>query len=479
MNRFAIVVSLLLVAGLSRFDVTYGQDDQTSPPPMTLHEAAAAGNTDQINALLAKGANVNEKNRLGGTPLLTALLTNQFGVAELLIAKGADANARDNRSETALGVAVKAGQKALVEQLVAKGADVNAMAGAGDNALSLAKKGGHTEIADFLVKHGGKEPSLDMDGMYGGAAGRPYANAPSEVAPQGQVGAVSSAPPAVDLLADPNEIKARVKTFPDLEKAVKETADKSSTEMRQWEQKKYDNRTLLVRAVQKQFEEEMGLVRKIAGEEKAKKTTEAIDGVLSRRKARADAVYKDLTQLKREEKLAESSRVTRGSRTRGRTAGGRNAGDAQGGAYQDGSEGMPYGRQEPVPGRGRPEDQVDKETQDEIRLWSGANFDKKDELAKSVQQQIVADVTLIRTVAVEEQAKKTTAALEGLLLARQERLDNYLKKSQEEEMKAMQQAQDPRTAGRSAGRYAPGTQTTPGAPMQPQDQRRTRGGRRR
>jgi hypothetical protein len=140
---------------------------------------------------------------------------------------------------------------------------------------------------------------------------------------------------------------------------------------------------------------------------------------------------------------------------------------------------MPYGRQEPVPGRGRPEDQVDKETQDEIRLWSGANFDKKDELAKSVQQQIVADVTLIRTVAVEEQAKKTTAALEGLLLARQERLDNYLKKSQEEEMKAMQQAQDPRTAGRSAGRYAPGTQTTPGAPMQPQDQRRTRGGRRR
>ena len=476
MNRFAVLMSILLAAGLSHFDVTYGEEQ----PSRTLHDAAVAGDANEINAILSKGANIDQKNRMGWTPLLTALNNNQFAVAELLIAKGADANAKDNRGETALALAVKAGQKALVEQLVAKGADVNAMAGPGETALSLAKKGGHTEIADFLVKHGGKEPNLqDMDGMYGGMGGRPYANAPSEVSPQAQLGAVSSAPPAVDLLADPNEIKARVKTFPDLEKAIKETADKSSTEMRQWEQKKYDNRTLLVRAVQKQFEEEMGLAKKIAVEEKAKKTTEAIDGVLSRRKARADAAYKEITQLKRDEKQAMSSRVARGP-TRGRPTGGRNTTGydtqgAQGGAYAGGAEGMPYGREETMRGRGGPQEQADKETQDELRLWAGANPENKDELAKSVQQMIVADVAAIRAVAVEEQAKKTTAALEGLLLARQERLDGYLKKMQEEELKALQQAQDPRTAGaRGAGRYAPGAPTSPTAPQQPQDQRRTR-----
>jgi hypothetical protein len=478
-NRFAVLMSILLVAGLSHFEVTYGEEQ----PSRTLHDAAVAGDANEVNALLSKGADINQKNRMGWTPLLTALNNNQFAVAELLVAKGADAKATDNRGETALGLAVKAGQKALVEQLVAKGADVNAMAGPGDNALSLAKKGGHTEIADFLVKHGGKEPNMqDMEGMYYGDAAQPYAGASGTVASQSQV----AAPLAVDLLADPNEIKARVKTFPDLEKTVKETADKSSTEMRQWEQRKYDNRTLLVRAVQKQFEEEMALVKKTALEEKAKKTAEAVDGVLSRKKQRSDAVYKELTQLKREEKLAmaESSRAARGRPTRGRVTGGRNTTgyDTQGGAYGDGMEGMPYGSEQAMPGRvgpGGPQDQVDKETQDELRLWTGATFENKDELAKSVHQQIVADVTLVRAVAVEEQAKKTTAALEGLLLARQERLDSYLKKMQEEEMKAMQQAQDPRTAGRAAGRYAPGAPTTPGAPMQPQGQRGTRGVRRR
>jgi hypothetical protein len=90
-------------------------------------------------------------------------------------------------------------------------------------------------------------------------------------------------------------------------------------------------------------------------------------------------------------------------------------------------------------------------------------------LAKSVHQQIVAEVSSIRVVAVEEEAKKTTAALDGLLLTRQERLDTFVKKMEEE--KALQQARDAQMAGRTAGRYSPI------APTQ-QNQRRTRGRRR-
>ena len=478
MKRLPIVMSLWLVAALSQFDLAYSQGQ--SQPARTLHDAVVAGDANEVTALLDKGAKIDQQNRMGWTPLFTAVVNNQFAVAELLVSKGADANAKDNRGESVLGLAVKAGQKNLVEQLVAKGADVNAMSGPGDNALSLAKKGGQAEIADFLVKHGAKEPNLqDMDGMYG--RGEMAGNMPSEVIPQGP-----AAPPvAVDLLADPNGIKAKVKTFPGLEKLLKDTGDQSGNEMRQWEQKRYDNRTLLVRAIQKQFEDEMGLVKKIAVEEKAKKTTEAIDSVLSRKKERSDAVYKELTQQKRDEKVAMSSQAVRGGRptrgrpTAGRTATGYDAQGAAGGAYSDMAEGSPYGRSEAAPGRGKPEEQLDRETQDEIRMWTGASFDKKQELAKSVQLQITADVAAVRTIAEEEKAAKTVAALDGLLLARQERLDGYLKKMQDEELKAQQQAQDPRLAGRTAGRYAPGTQqqTTPGAPMQQQG-RTTRGRRR-
>ncbi len=88
-------------------------------------------------------------------------------------------------------------------------------------------------------------------------------------------------PVQIDILADPNEIKARVKTFEGLQKALEVVDANSQNETRQWQQKRRDNRTLLIKAVQKQFEEEIGVIRKVAVEEKAKKTTETIDSLLT------------------------------------------------------------------------------------------------------------------------------------------------------------------------------------------------------
>jgi hypothetical protein len=474
-NRLEIFSFAVLLLALGGLGVTSAQGKRAR----TLHDAVVADDADEVNSLLSKGTDINQRNRMGGTPLHTALMNRKKAIAELLIAKGADVNARNDGGDTPLALAVKAAQKDIVEQLIAKGADVNVIAGPGENALTLAKKGGHTEIADLLVKHGAKEPSLeDIDGeMYGDYA-RPYAGPSAAVSPRGRAATAALAPVATDLLADPNEIKARVKTFSGLEKAVKEAADKSSTEMRHWGQKRYDNRTILLRAVQKQFEEEMTLVRKIAVEEKAKKSTAAIDGLLSAKKERTAAVYKGLSQQRREQKQAQlqATRSTRG-RTRGRTVGGRSTagrsaagyGTQQGESYELEGAGMPYDRQAAMRRGGQPEEQADREAQDELRLWLQSGPDRREELAKSVHQQIVAEVSSIRVVAVEEEAKKTTAALDGLLLTRQERLDTFVKKMEEE--KALQQARDAQMAGRTAGRYSPI------APTQ-QNQRRTRGRRR-
>jgi len=120
----------------------------------------------------------------------------------------------------------------------------------------------------------------------------------------------------------------------------------------------------------------------------------------------------------------------------------------------------------------QPAEQLDPQTQEQIRLWSQTTTDNKLELAKAIHPQIQAEISSIRTIAVEEQAKKTTAAIDGLLLARKERFDVLVIKMEEEKRK-LQEAQslrsgpnDPgqatqqnsRTRGRTSGRTT-GTQT--------------------
>jgi len=466
-NRFPILASILLLVVFSSPNVTFAQEKRTR----TLHDAVIAGDIEEVKSMLSSGADINQKNRMGGTPLHTAIMNRQKEIAMLLIAGGADVNARANGGQTPLSEAVRIGDKDLVEQLIAKKADVNVIAGPGENALIIAKKSGNAEITDLLVKNGAKEPSLqDLEGdRYGGI----YPGSQNQVQPQGPAAAAPLPPVQLDMLKDPNEIKARVKTFAGLEKAVKDVNDKSQGEARQWEQARYDNRTYLARAVQVQFEDEIALIRKAAVEEYAKKTTVAIDGLLAGRKKRSDAVYRDLMEQKRELKQTETAQTTRG-RTRGRTTGRNVTGrESQAGPYGTDTAG-PYDNQDTAPGRNRPGEQLDRETQDEIRQWAQVTPDKKEELAKAMHQTIMAEISSVRALAVEEKAKKTTAAIDGVLLARQERHDQYLRKAQEQNRLLQQQAQDPRAAERNTGRYAPGA----GTQQQQPQQQRTRSRRR-
>ncbi|MBA7674617.1 hypothetical protein ES703_82837 [subsurface metagenome] len=422
-------------------------------PTESIHQAVVDGDIDQVQQLISEGADINSRNRMGWSPLRTAIQNRRQAVVELLIAKGADVNAKDNSGQTALLVAVNTGQKDTVELLITKGADVNIMGSRGDNALSLAKKRRHTEIVELLLKHGAEEPSLedmmgdryDDEGLYPGYEDERMGQRPTRT-----FSPIVQAPVYVDILADPNEIKARIKTFEGLEKALAEVTGKSQSEMRQWQQKRYDNRTTLVRTVQKQFEDEIGFVRKAAVEEKAKKTTEAIDGLLSRRKERLKKVSRELLQQKRALKQAQTP--TRGrTRYSGRSTRGRYP---QRGQLPGGDMAEPYAeRYDTMPGTSRyqgarrPSELVDRETENEIRLWAQATIDKRVELAKGVHEQIRIEISPIRNVAVEEEAKKTTAAIEGLLLHRQMRFEEFIKKI-EEEQRALQQTQDPR-----GGRY--------------------------
>ena len=57
-----------------------------------------------VKALIERGADVNLKNEVGATPLMTAVMSRgaTVEIIKLLLAAGADANARDNEGKTAL-----------------------------------------------------------------------------------------------------------------------------------------------------------------------------------------------------------------------------------------------------------------------------------------------------------------------------------------------------------------------------------------
>jgi len=460
MTRLVISISSFLLLVFFSLMPAFAAEEDEKKPADSIHQAVVVGDANQVQQLLSKGVDVNSRNKMGWSLLQTAIQNRQQAIVELLIAKGADVNAKDNNGQTPLLVAVSTEQKDVVELLITKGADVNAINIRGENPLSLAKKGNYTEITELLLKHGAKEPSLqDVMGDRYGDEERLYPAYQSEGITQGQTGTISpivQEPVELDILADPNEIKTRIKTFADLEKTLDEVAGKSKNEMFQWQQKKYDNRTTLVRAVQKQFDEEIGFIRKVAVEENAKKTTEAIDSLVSRRNERFKMVSKELLQ----QKIALKQTQSISTRSRGRTSARGTRGQyPQRGQPLEADAMEPYAQRDDAmlrtnrpAGPGRPPEQLDRETENEISLWLQADIENRADLSKAVHNQILVEISSIRKLAVEEEAKKTTAAIDGLLLHRQERFKEFIKKM-EEEKKTLQQTQDQRLGIAPSQRY--------------------------
>jgi len=76
---------------------------------------------------------------------------------------------------------------------------------------------------------------------------------------------------------------------------------------------------------------------------------------------------------------------------------------------------------------------INKKSQKETREWTSAlgledNIEGRRDLAKAAQGQAIAELVFVRELALEEGAVKTAAAIEGLLLDKQERLGKVLKK---------------------------------------------------
>jgi len=167
-----------------------------------LHDALAAGDRGRVLVLLRDGADIEEHNGHGWTPLMAASLHGQVDLARILLDHGADLYAVNREGKSAIHYAAMRGGADAVRLLVRLGADVNAQdtfggyaplhlaaahcnrelvlntcsvllaTGADLNArtqwgttpLWSATVVGRSELVDFLLRHGAELDARDTQG---------------------------------------------------------------------------------------------------------------------------------------------------------------------------------------------------------------------------------------------------------------------------------------------------------------------------
>jgi len=131
---------------------------EAEDPNQALFAAAASGQVERLDSLLAQGADVNGKNGAGRTPLMGAAFSGNVRAIRKLLAFGADPNAADNRGVTALMEAATQGYEDAVKALIAGGADVSVKDASGLTLMDRAKKSGHIRIAAILEQAAAVKP---------------------------------------------------------------------------------------------------------------------------------------------------------------------------------------------------------------------------------------------------------------------------------------------------------------------------------
>ena len=133
----------------------------------SIHQDVIEGNVALVRRELSKGADVNQKNDEGRTPLHLAAGIANKKIAELLIKKGANVNSIDNMGFTPLDYAVE--REEMIEVFSEIDHAVSNMEGVevvssnsyvrNEDGSLREKRVNKTEIkevADLLRKHGGK-----------------------------------------------------------------------------------------------------------------------------------------------------------------------------------------------------------------------------------------------------------------------------------------------------------------------------------
>ena len=140
-----------------------------------LHLAASRGLLEYARVVLENGAHINNRDRDGATPFMTAATYGKLPLVNYLAQSGADINVPTNRGLTPLSVAVQNGNGAVVQELLKLGSDTDICDVQGNNALIHSVVGGQSDITQMLINAGtnvnqqnyANEAAINLSAMYG------------------------------------------------------------------------------------------------------------------------------------------------------------------------------------------------------------------------------------------------------------------------------------------------------------------------
>jgi ankyrin repeat protein len=110
-----------------------------------------------VKQLIAAGADVNQFNQKGETPLHIAAMEDNIKLTKRLLIAGAQIDEIDKNGRTALHIAARCGRETQVEFLITNKADVNKMTTDGNTPLDMANSHHNNDIMKLIIKAGGKE----------------------------------------------------------------------------------------------------------------------------------------------------------------------------------------------------------------------------------------------------------------------------------------------------------------------------------